>query len=60
IFPNPTSNTISWNTEDNYILSDIRGVQLVNGYGNALDLTDFASGLYLFKIGNEVVKVVRE
>ncbi|HMR90115.1 MAG TPA: DUF6055 domain-containing protein [Saprospiraceae bacterium] len=60
IFPNPTSNTISWNTEDNYILIDIRGVQLVNGYGNALDLTDFASGLYLFKIGNEVVKVVRE
>ncbi|HMU05980.1 MAG TPA: DUF6055 domain-containing protein, partial [Saprospiraceae bacterium] len=30
IFPNPTSNTISWNTEDNYILIDIRGVQLVN------------------------------
>jgi hypothetical protein len=60
IFPNPTSNTISWNREDQYILSDIRGVQLVNGFGNSLDVTAYDSGLYLLKVGNEVVKVVRE
>ena len=60
IFPNPTSNTISWNREDDYTLSDIRGVQLKHGYGNSLDVTAYASGLYLLKVGNEVVKVVRE
>ncbi len=60
IFPNPTSNIISWNVEDHYILSDIRCVQLLKGYGNSLDLLNFASGLYILKVGNEVVKVVKE
>lgn len=60
IFPNPTSNIVSWINEDHYNLSDIRGLQLMNGYGSSLDLSAYASGLYILKIGDEVVKVVRE
>jgi len=60
IFPNPTSNIISWINEEHYILSDIRGVQLMGGYGSSLDLSAYASGLYILKIGDEMIKVVRE
>ncbi len=59
-FPNPASNIIFWNVEDYYIQIYIRGVQLMNGYSNSLDLINYPSGLYLLKVGNEVDKVVKK
>ncbi len=60
VHPNPTANIISWNVEDHYILCDINGVQLMKGHGSTLDLSDYAAGLYILKVRNEVLKVVRE
>jgi hypothetical protein len=59
IFPNPTSSVITWHNEDRYTLSDLRGVELMHGYGNSLNVSDFASGFYFLKVGNEVVKVIK-
>lgn len=59
-FPNPASNIIFWNVEDHYIQIYIRGVKLMNGYSNSLDLINYPSGLYLLKVGNEVDKVVKK
>lgn len=60
VFPNPTSNVLTWHLEKAYNLYDIRGRQLARGYGSRIDMSVYASGLYLLKIGDEVVKVVRE
>jgi hypothetical protein len=59
IFPNPTSDILSWSIPGPYVLSDIRGQVLDYGQGTSLDLSAYIAGIYLLKIGNTVYKVVR-
>ncbi len=59
IFPNPTSDMLSWTIAAPYVLSDIRGQVLDYGQGTSLDLSAYVAGIYLLKIGNTVFKVIR-
>ena len=60
IWPNPTSNLISWNVYEHFVLSDVHGVRIASGNGSSLDISEYQSGLYLLKIGKEVYKVMKQ
>jgi hypothetical protein len=59
-FPNPTKGTITLTTETNWILTDVLGKELMSGSGNSVDLSPFAKGMYLLKVNNGLLRVIRE
>ncbi|MFZ1517119.1 MAG: DUF6055 domain-containing protein [Saprospiraceae bacterium] len=60
IWPNPTSNLISWNVYEYFVLSDVHGVRIASGNGSSLDISEYQSGLYLLKIGKDIFKVMKQ
>lgn len=60
IYPNPVKNvlTISNNPVD-YQISNLLGKQIQTGKGTALNVADFANGVYLIRVGNQISKFVK-
>ena len=59
VFPNPSSNGVFTLTRQaNWILYDIRGVQILKGDSGHLNVSGFAKGMYLLKIGNLVETII--
>lgn len=59
VYPNPTSSTINWGIEADWILMTTNGVELQQGRGKETDVSDYPSGLYLLQIEGKMIKVMR-
>jgi len=60
-YPNPTSGIVYLTAAANIKLYTQQGGLLYSGYGNEIDLSNYAKGLYFLHInGNKVVKVVKQ
>jgi hypothetical protein len=68
-YPNPVQDVINFditeNIEYNYVLSNIHGVEIQQGYlENSLDLSELASGIYFIKVSTEgsftIKKIVKK
>jgi pectate lyase len=60
LYPNPTESKVSWDKERNYMLRNIQGIELVNGYGKGIDLINYPKGIYFIQIEEQIYKVVKE
>ncbi len=63
IYPNPVNgilNIDTLNTKDNFTITDVNGKTILKGNGNQIDMTNFANGLYLLKMGNKTFKVLKQ
>ena len=69
VYPNPTSGNVqiesSWALSNTpYIVTDQMGKIILQGSLNStntrIDMSGFSSGLYMLRVGSEVVKVVKE
>lgn len=57
--PNPTYGVVHLNEEVEYSLFRLDGTLLHSGVGSQVDLSNELDGLYLLKIKNEVIKVMK-
>jgi len=66
LFPNPTTGLISikgnFSTNEQAFIYNLFGQQLLKleNNSNEFDISSFTRGVYLFKIGTDVIKVVKE
>jgi hypothetical protein len=59
IFPNPSSNGLfQFNKEVQWEVFNTIGTRIKEGYGNTINLSDQAKGLYLVKAYNSVIKII--
>lgn len=59
LYPNPTEGLIYINKEEKWQLYSAMGNYLFEGTGNVIDLNSVASGVYLVKIGNEYLRIIK-
>ncbi len=60
VYPNPTHDKVSWNDYKSWNLYNAQGVEINQGRGNSIDLSSYPTGIYLLKLENTIVKVIRE
>jgi len=60
IYPNPTRGELYLDKEENWILLDMLGTELLRGSGNTISLHPFNPGIYLVKINNQIHKAIKE
>jgi hypothetical protein len=53
-YPNPAiDGQFKLNTKENWSVYSILGVKILNGNGDKIDLSRFAKGTYILKVGSE-------
>jgi len=60
IYPNPTSDIVYIGVESDIKVYNSQGILLQSTFGNQVDLSVYAQGLYLLQINGEMVKVVKK
>lgn len=60
LYPNPTINIVRLISEEDWILMNVFGKVIEEGEGTEIDLSDYPSGMYLVKIHERLVKVIKE
>jgi rhamnogalacturonan endolyase len=60
VHPNPTQNKASWGEDKPWSLFNAQGQEINQGLGNHVDLSNYPNGVYMLKIENNVVKVMKE
>jgi spore coat protein CotH len=59
IYPNPVSSILHFSQMSDYHISTIDGRPLYSGYGERVDVSRLSSGVYLIKLGDRVVRFVK-
>jgi len=60
VFPNPTTGVVYFNAVNNVKVYSQQGALLQEKTGDSVDLSNYASGVYLLRVGSEWVKVVKK
>ena len=60
LYPNPTKGALYLDKEENWILLDMLGTELLRGSGTTISLDSFNPGVYLVKINNQIHKAIKE
>ncbi len=60
IYPNPTTGIVYLNTVNNVKVYSQNGDLLQEKTGDSIDLSGYATGIYLLQVGDEWVKVVKQ
>ena len=60
IYPNPTTNSVQWDVDEEWELFNNQGLTLANGKGKTLSLVGYPSGIYLIKLKTQKVKIVKQ
>lgn len=60
LFPNPTQKVVSLTQETAWVLFNALGVNILEGHGAEIDLSNYNQGVYFVKINNELFKVIKE
>ena len=58
--PNPTNGIVKISSENNveYRVFDVNGITISRGYGNTIDLSSFANGVYFLKFKKQNSRVI--
>jgi len=61
VYPNPTTDRVFLSTPASVKLYNSHGAILYSGFGNEIDLSNYAQGVYLLQInGEQVVKIMKQ
>jgi len=60
VYPNPTTGMVRWESDKNWILLNAQGKMLNRGLGNSADLSEYPSGLYMLKLDDSFIQIVRK
>ena len=61
VYPNPVKGTVAWNLDRKWQLKDVVGTILMEGEGQAIDLSAYPIGMYIVKFeGGATVKIIKE
>lgn len=60
VYPNPAKSAVHLKTEGNWTLSDLSGKTMLQGSGKEIGMQGIPSGVYLLKVNDRVVRVVKE
>ena len=60
VYPNPTNGIIKISRDNNleFIVFDVNGKTISRGYGDTIDLTSFANGVYFLKLKKQNSRVI--
>ena len=60
VYPNPTNGIVKISSENNveYRVFDVNGITISRGYGNTIDLSSFANGVYFLKVKKQNSRVI--
>ena len=59
IYPNPSNAEVYISEETDWVLSDVAGLELLRGRETVLALNRFSPGIYLLRIDNRIVKIIK-
>ncbi|MDR0872705.1 MAG: family 43 glycosylhydrolase [Prevotellaceae bacterium] len=59
-YPNPTNGIVYLNTQAEIRVYDLQGILLTTARGSQVDLSAYASGLYLLQVNDKWKKIVKE
>ena len=59
VYPNPANTEVYISEETDWILSDVTGMELMRGHETVLSLSGFSPGIYLLRIDNRIVKIIK-
>ena len=60
VYPNPTTGVVYFNAVNSVKVYSQQGVLLQEKTGDSVDLSGYASGVYLLQVGSEWVKVIKK
>lgn len=60
VSPNPTFGKIHWNTPKRYKLFNLSGQILIQSYGNEINLSHLANGIYFLQTPAETHKIIKQ
>lgn len=60
VYPNPTQGLINLKVNRAWILTNLQGQVIMEGYSEMLDLSGYASGMYFLKLGEQIVKIQKQ
>lgn len=60
IYPNPTKDVIHLMAETNWELLTLTGITLEQSRSSEVDMSNYSSGIYLLKVENKMVRIVKE
>ena len=60
VYPNPTNGIINISPDNNLEFSvfDVNGIAILTGYGDTIDLSSFANGVYFLKVKKQNSRVI--
>ena len=60
VYPNPTNGIINISPDNNLEFSvfDVNGIAILIGYGDTIDLSSFANGVYFLKVKTQNSRVI--
>lgn len=59
-YPNPSQGKFSLAKVSYWSIFSLNGIELISGNGDQVDLSTYPSGIYLLKIGKQVVKLIKQ
>lgn len=60
VYPNPTSGKVYFSETADFRLFDLSGRVVAEGWGEGVDLTEFALGIYMLQINSHAYRIVRQ
>jgi hypothetical protein len=59
-FPNPSQSSVRWPGSSTFTLCDLRGKLLDQGFGNEIDMSALAKGMYLLKLDSGMHRILKQ
>ncbi len=60
VYPNPTTGMVRWEVDKKWVLLSAQGKILNQGLGNSADLSEYSSGLYMLKLDDHFIQIIRK
>jgi|GEM_PF-154023 len=60
VYPNPATGIVRWGVGKKWILLNIQGKILLQGFGSELNIADYTNGVYLLKLENSYISIIKK
>lgn len=60
VYPNPSQGWLHFNKETSWVLYSIQGIQLDEGKGIEIDLSEFSKGLFLLQLEDKIISIIHQ
>jgi hypothetical protein len=59
VYPNPVKGILTIETKNRFSITDIEGTIIYSGKENKVNMSDNKSGIYILKVNNSVIKIIK-